>query len=78
MIESSSILWEEVTRPAAEVGFQLAMSRSGEETQLWLNGFVFPEDRNAIAFVVLVEDTDDVSRLLAIGRELIGVLVSEH
>ncbi len=78
MQESSSVLWYEAKLPAPEVGIQLAMSRSGEETQLWLNGFVFPEDRNAVAFIVLVEDTDDVSRLLAIGRELISVLVSKY
>ena len=78
MQQASNVLWDEAERPTAEVGIQLAMSRAGEETQLWLNGFVSPEDSSAVAFVVLVEDTDDVSRLLAIGRELIGVLVPEY
>ncbi len=57
-----------------EVGAYLAMSRSGDESQLWLNGYVAPESGNTAAFVILLEDSADVSKLLAIGSALIEAL----
>ena len=50
------------------------MSRSGDESQLWLNGYVAPESGNTAAFVILLEDSADVSKLLAIGSALIEAL----
>ncbi len=58
------------------VGAKLAMSRSGEETQLWLNGFVLPEARPAVAFVLVLENTDDIEALVAAGQYLIEAILS--
>ncbi len=68
------ILYGEPPHPHIEVGTYLAMSRSGDETQLWLNGFVAPENGSPAAFVILLEDSADVAHLLRIGRALIEAL----
>ena len=62
------------SQASIEVGAYLAMSRSGDESQLWLNGYVAPEDEVATAFVILLEDSADASKLLAIGNTLIEAL----
>lgn len=58
------------------VGVMLAMSRSGEETQLWLNGFALPEERPAVAFVLVLENTDDIEALVTVGRYLTEAILS--
>ena len=60
----------------ASVGAHVTMSRSGEGTQIWLNGFVDRSDQNAIAFVVLLENSADVSALLDMGQRLVNTLLS--
>ena len=62
------------TKHRLEPGAFAAMSRSGEETQLWLSGYVAPEPGHARAFVVLLEDSADVSHIIGIGGELIEAL----
>lgn len=59
---------------SVEVGAYLAMSRSGDESQLWLNGYVAPEREPPTAFVILLEDSADVSKLLKVGSALIEAL----
>lgn len=58
----------------ADVGAQIAMSQSGEGVQLWLNGFVVHTDGTTYAFVVLLEDDQDLSKLLSIGHTLVLAL----
>lgn len=60
------------------IGAYIARSFSGDETQLWLNGFLETDDDGALAFVVLLEDTEDVSQLLSIGRDLFDSFVSRQ
>lgn len=60
------------------IGAYIARSFSGDETQLWLNGFVETDNDGALAFVVLLEDTDDVSQLFAIGRDLVDIFASRR
>ncbi len=55
------------------IGAYIARSFSGDETQLWLNGFAETDEDGALAFVVLLEDTDDISQILSIGRDLIDI-----
>ena len=55
-------------------GVQVAMSQSGEEAQIWLNGFVAKADGVTFSFVILLENSDDLSRLLAIGQTLVQAL----
>ncbi len=62
-------LWPAAQSPPL-FGAYIARSYAGEETQLWLNGFVESANDGALAFVVLLESTDEVSRILNIGREL--------
>ena len=57
-----------------DAGAQVAMSQSGEGVQIWLNGFVAKANDAAYSFVILLEDSDDVSRLLAIGQTLVQAL----
>ena len=67
--------WRELSGVAqAEAGAFAAMSRSGNETQLWLSGYVETELAQAAAFVVLLEDSDDVRRIIDIGSALIAAL----
>lgn len=54
----------------------IARSYSGAQTQLWLNGFVETDNNGAMAFVVLLEDTDDVNQLISIGSELFDLFTS--
>lgn len=58
------------------VGANIAISRSGEETQIWLNGFVTPDERPAVAFVVVLENTDDIDALVGIGQAVTKALLS--
>jgi len=58
------------------VGAHIAMSRSGEETQIWLNGFVRPDERPAVAFVLVMENTDDIEALVGIGQAVTEALLS--
>lgn len=57
------------------VGGYITRSQSGDETQIWLHGFASHVDRSAVAFVVLLEDTSDIQRLIAIGQSLIDALL---
>lgn len=59
------------------VGATIATSLSGEETQLWLIGFVRTEQSGHVAFVVLLEDTMDVQRIIEMGQALIQNLIRE-
>ncbi len=56
-----------------DFGAFLAMSRSGDETQLWLNGYVSQAERKT-AFVILLEDSADIERILGIGKSLVEAL----
>ena len=68
---------QDVSTPSdVDVGANIAMSRSGEGTQIWLNGFVAPDGETAAAFVVVLEDTDDIEALVAIGQVLAEALLS--
>ena len=70
-------LWA-APQTAASIGAYIARSYAGDETQLWLNGFAETEDDGALAFVVLLEDTDDVAHVIALGRELFDNLTSAN
>lgn len=69
---SWSVLWN--ASGSGNVGAQIAISRSGEETQIWLNGFSASADDAAFAFAIVLEDNAEVSRLLSIGQQLIDAL----
>lgn len=56
------------------VGGHITMSQSGDGTQIWLHGFASHVTRSA-AFVILLEDTSDIQRLIAIGQSLIDALL---
>lgn len=58
------------------VGANIAISRSGEEAQIWLNGFVTPDERPAVAFVVVLENTNDIEALVGIGGAVTAALLS--
>ena len=58
------------------IGAYIARSFSGEETQLWLNGFVDADEAGALALVVLLEDQEDPSQLLTMGRALFDSFAS--
>ena len=60
----------------ASAGAHIVMSQSGDEKQVWLNGFVTPIDEASIAFVILLEDTDEIDALLPIGQALIDILLN--
>ena len=65
--------WAQLWAPPQDdmpIGAYIARSLSGEQTQLWLNGFIDTDRGETLAFVVLLEDTDEVSRLLSLGRDL--------
>ena len=59
------------------VGATIATSLSGDETQLWLLGFVRTEQSGHVAFVILLEDTRDVQTMIPIGQRLIDQLLTE-
>ena len=59
-------------------GAYIARSFSGDETQLWLNGFVDSEDAGTLAFVVLLEDQEEPSRLLSLGKALFDSFASQR
>ena len=61
---------------SADVGAHVAMSQSGEGVQLWLNGFLSRSDGTTYSFVVLLEDNEDLNRLLSIGQTLVTALDS--
>ncbi len=54
-----------------DVGATLAMSHSGEDKQIWLSGFAAATAGETLAFLILLEDSVDAPRLLAIGQQLI-------
>ncbi|MCY4020611.1 MAG: penicillin-binding transpeptidase domain-containing protein [Chloroflexi bacterium] len=62
--------------PDPRVGANIAVSRSGEETQIWLNGFVRPDERPAVAFVAVLENTDDIEALVSVGQNLAQAILS--
>ncbi len=73
--------WTKLWAPTQDsplFGAYIARSYSGDETQLWLNGFVERDSDGALAFVVLLENTDDVSRVLSIGRDLIDIFAGDQ
>ena len=57
-----------------DAGMQVAKSQSGEEVQLWLNGFIARAGGAAFSFAIVLEDSDDLSRLLSIGQHLTNAL----
>jgi len=59
------------------VGANIATSLSGDETQLWLVGFIRTEQAGHVAFVVLLEDTNDVQHIISIGQTLIQDVINE-
>ena len=73
--------WSKLWAPPQDsplIGAYIARSYSGDETQLWLNGYVKTDEDDALAFVVLLEDTDDISQILSIGRELMDIFAGEQ
>ena len=50
------------------VGANIAISRSGKDTQIWLNGFAKPDESPALAFVVVLEDTDEIEALVSVDK----------
>ena len=60
------------------VGANVALSMAGDETQLWLIGFVRSEPADYIAFVVLLEDTKDIQAIIPVGQKLIQALLEER
>ena len=57
-----------------DVGAQVAMSQSGESTQIWLNGFYRAIDETSISFVILLEDSKDPQAMLKIGKAMIRAI----
>jgi len=58
------------------VGAKFAMSRSGEEAQIWLIGFVRPDERPAVAFAAVLENTDDIEALVSLGQKTAEAILS--
>ncbi|MCY3834330.1 MAG: FtsW/RodA/SpoVE family cell cycle protein [Chloroflexi bacterium] len=71
MREAWTIRQEGPVSAAGDVGAQIARSRSGDELQLWLTGFMTRPNDTSFAFVLLLENSDDIPRLIAIGQALI-------
>jgi peptidoglycan glycosyltransferase len=69
-----SILQDETTSKAADVGAHIAKSQSGDEGQIWLNGFIAEPTGRTFAFVVLLENSDGIPRLISIGQTLIEAM----
>ena len=61
-----------------DVGAQVAQSQSGESRQIWLNGFYRAADKTPISFVVLLEDSEDLPAMLAIGKATIRAIDGLH
>lgn len=74
--ESWRRLQAESASPDHRVGARIAMSRSGEDTQIWLNGFVTPDERPAVALVAVLENTDDIEALLALAEKTAQAILS--
>lgn len=55
-------------------GAQVARSQSGEASHIWLNGFSAGADGGTYAFAIILEDNDELSRLLSVGQALIRTL----
>jgi len=60
------------------VGANVTFSLAGDETQLWLIGFVRSEQGGRVAFVVLLEDTKDIQSIIPIGQKLIQAVIAEN
>jgi penicillin-binding protein A len=60
------------------VGANVTFSLAGDETQLWLIGFVRSEQMGHVAFVVILEDTKDVQIIIPIGQKLIQALIDKQ
>ena len=74
LADAWSTLAGQATSPEPAVGAHLAFSQSGEETQLWLNGFVVESSTRKIAYTIVIENLPDLSRMIAIGESLIDAL----
>lgn len=59
------------------VGATIATSQSGEEQQHWLIGFVRRETGGRIAFVVLLEEPEDIQTIISVGKNLIQAIIDE-
>ena len=60
------------------VGANVTFSLAGDETQLWLIGFVRSEQGSRLAFVVLLEDTQDIQSIIQIGQKLIQTIINQQ
>jgi penicillin-binding protein A len=60
------------------VGANVTFSLAGDETQLWLIGFVRTEQAGHVAFVILLEDTEDIQSIIPVGQKLIQALIDEQ
>ena len=74
MRESWTRLRGESGSDDGDVGVHIALSQSGEGTQIWLYGFDSNPDGSPVAFLVVLEDTDDTPALIAIGEALIRAI----
>lgn len=77
MRDARARLWPH-PQDSPPIGAYIARSFSGDETQLWLNGFVDLKDAGVLAFVVLLEDQEDPSRLLSVGQALFHSFASHR
>ena len=68
--------WSALGKDSAggDIGAQIATSQSGEDEQVWFNGFRESADGAALAFAIVLEGKDDRSGLIAIGQSLIQAL----
>lgn len=64
----------QIRAAGADLGAHVATSQSGEGVQLWLNGFYSHSNGTTYSFVVLLENDEDLPRLLSIGQTLVQAL----
>lgn len=57
-------------------GASLAQSFSGADSQVWLIGIIRNEAGNNVAFVIVLEDTMDVTKVIPIGQTIFDSLTS--
>lgn len=57
------------------VGASVAVSYSGEETQVWIYGFIRSEQSGYVAFVIVLEDTSDTQAVIPIGQTIIAKII---
>ena len=78
LVESWSTLQDQTYPTGVTLGATISKSQSGEESQLWLGGFLrAPADNLELAFLVILEDTDDTNRMISLGQTLFAALLGQ-